>query len=249
MLVSGLRPVTLAIEAYPAGPAVAVAKIVPYRDGGWAISVPFHAATSALVIKQQIPDDRIGTFFIPKSAATTYAAHRPVKLSYHASGLFQVSGAGIQSGTPGRLLIPKAFGVVAAPLATPVATGPSLGIGVWGLDEFVSPTGRSHDPVLTLDHKDVFEGETWEDPPNGFKIALFALPRRYLEAIDPHDPEHLAPIFPYKTGPRPVRVRILAWEAPLAFLGLNYFPARMEFSPLTSGYVLTGRGTIAGSRG
>lgn len=101
-----------------------------------------------------------------------YSASDRVKLSYHVDGFVQFSGENPQTIISGRDPVtkePKGMGYESYPLATPITSGPSVGMTIWGLDEYLD-VGHSkknehvlvfrQDKMNCVDHPSVCTGYT-----------------------------------------------------------------------------------------
>ena len=245
MRIDRLAPVTIFIAHGRSRRVTKVALLIPFRDGGLALSVPFHPSPSTLITKNQWADDRIGDFVMHSGDDTArFTSSHRVKLSYHANGFVQISGAGLEpiiSGTYHGLAIPKAFGIYAHPLWAPVWTGPSFGLGVWGLDDYplFDPDDAALRPFLVLTPEDVFSPASAAEPTNGFQAEFWVFPRRdIVNVVSVRGRPMIFPIEPFMGQPMSVPLRVIDWGTPHAFLGVLHFPVRFDFGPLPSGYAL-----------
>ena len=236
-----LLPLTVCVADGPSRRLVPVALVVPFRGGGWALSVPFHPATTTLLTKEQLADDRIGEFSTPYEAASArYSATHRVKLSYHTDGFVQLSGAGVISGRYSSLAVPKAFGIFTRPLWDPVTTGPSFGVGVWGLQDYPTFNPDTRRQFLVLTPEDVFAPAAEPAPTNGYQVDFLVLPRHdIVNAGMSRGRPNIVQIKVFNGRPTPVPLRIIDWHTPHAFLGVYHFPMRYRFDPLSSGYVIS----------
>ena len=68
-----------------------------------------------------------------------FTTENRAKLSYHADGFAQFSSENpgtIISGRDPNTGEPKGLGIMARPFSNPGTSGPSVGISVWGLEDF-----------------------------------------------------------------------------------------------------------------
>ena len=132
-------PTTIAIIDKPRSALSKIIKIVPYKNGGFAVLAPYHTARKGYLAKIKI-DYRKKYIEIPRSEIIEYSARDCVKLSFHKNGFVQFSGE--QSGKIISGLDPltgnlKGLGILLENLLTnPIKSGPTFGVSVWGLSEF-----------------------------------------------------------------------------------------------------------------
>lgn len=132
------KPVKIAIED-DEGIYRTVSKIVPYRDGGFAVVAPYHAAKEGFLFKMANPEELGGRFSVPAPAEVyRYTAAHRIKLSFHPDGFIQFSGEnpGTMRSARGPLGEPKGLGILRPPLSKPIVSGPTFGILAWGLSDF-----------------------------------------------------------------------------------------------------------------
>jgi hypothetical protein len=169
--------------------AYRVAKFLPLKDGGFAITTPYHRARSGSLFKHPTTE-RTGSFETEVSQMTPFVASDRVKLSYHVDGFVQFSGedsSKIVSGRDehGR---PKGLGLMARPLAAPVETGPCAGCSVWGLAEFEAWKPRASEGAIVFHADEDFYTEPEDRDADqrrrqpGYTFSLFVLPPALLEA-------------------------------------------------------------------
>ena len=65
-----------------------------------------------------------------------FKSNAKIKLSIHQSGFTQFSGSGVISGINQKTGEIKGLGLQSKPLSTPINTGPTFGIVLWGLEHF-----------------------------------------------------------------------------------------------------------------
>jgi len=123
-----------------------VAKIIPYgkRDGGGFALVPAYMERKGYVCKIKVTDTFSHTFVPPQPAMFDGCTiSQRIKLSFHADGATQISGA--DSGnlvTSGRDFAGafKGMGILGRPFSNPVLTGGIFSITIWGLQHYPRST-------------------------------------------------------------------------------------------------------------
>lgn len=122
-------------------------KVLPYTtDDGFGIVLPkIHTAQyGKLELTERIYETN-GMISDIREVETTQFSHDDiVKFSYHADGFTQFSSAGNNKIISGRNEDGsiRGLGVMSWPLATPVTSGPSMAMGLWGLEHFEHFSGR-----------------------------------------------------------------------------------------------------------
>jgi hypothetical protein len=230
-------------------PARKITKIVTYADGGFGVLVPYHAARRGYMFKMPVDYQRDrGRFFKAwDTMAAEFTADDAVKLSIHADGFVQFSGvrsSAIRSGRLPETGKAKGLGYQGIPLSTPIVSGPTFGVAVWGLDQFEelrrpALATVSDEKTIVFDEHDI---EYRDDAPskcNAYLLEGCVFHRRSLRdiVIEPgrtkvaiwHD---YAP-----GGPRLINFVPVVWDNPLVFIGLLCTRVHMGF-PSPSGWQL-----------
>jgi len=163
-----------------------VAKVEPYRDGGWALIPAFRPMLHPGFLLVEIPTDysRAGVMHVPRaSLLREYRSAQGVKLSIHGAGFVQfsrVGSEGLLSGVDPGTHRARAFGLQSRPTTDPPRSGPMFGLTAWGLADY--PVLQTTRPVA------VVVGDDWqylEDPDldierNGVALEFWPLPRSAL---------------------------------------------------------------------
>jgi hypothetical protein len=182
---------TLVIKPSADGSPRKVTKIISYRDGGFGLLAPYHAAKQGFVTKTMVDYSKT-QHQVQLETTERFAASDRVKLSYHPDGFVQFSGENTGRIVSGRDAVtgePKGLGFMTNPLSSPVLTGPSFGISCWGLDDFQVQKGKPHGDLITFDEDDFVYEHCDESTWGSYGISFFVF----------------GPLFqPYvrKTGPR-----------------------------------------------
>ena len=133
---------TVAIQPGAGKPLYKITKIISLNGGGFSILAPYHKAHSGFLFKQPIYPrmfDKAGVHLMSWDDCIGFTAENRAKLSYHVDGFAQFSSENqgtIISGRDPKTGEPKGLGIMARPFSNPATTGPSVGISVWGLEDF-----------------------------------------------------------------------------------------------------------------
>ena len=133
---------TVAIRPAAGKPLYKITKIVSLNGGGFSVLTPYHKARSGFLFKQAINPrmfDKAGTHLMRWTDCAGFTAENRTKLSYHVDGFAQFSSENVGTIISGRdpnTGEPKGLGVMARPFSNPSTSGPSVGISVWGLEDF-----------------------------------------------------------------------------------------------------------------
>lgn len=96
-----------------------------------------------------------------------------MKLSYHTDGFAQFSGesAGrITSGIDPTTGEPKGLGLFTNPLTAPIRSGPSVGVTVWGMEEFEEAKERDHPLIFEAD--DFYHRRCTPEDANAWALSI-----------------------------------------------------------------------------
>lgn len=162
------------------GQARSVTKIVGLRDGGFAVTVPYHSARRGFLFKLPV-DYAAQQATVALSEVMPYTAEDRVKLSLHIDGFVQFSGEGTGRIVSGRGPdgSPKGLGLIANPLTTPLSTqGPTFALTAWGLEKFESP--RKGRPSVPFGPSDIYYRDCTASEWNGYIVEGFVYPRSFL---------------------------------------------------------------------
>lgn len=105
-------------------------------DGSFKLDVPYCDFSQATAFK--FPADYgIRTRMVPEDDfSQVFTTDRRPQLSIHTSGFVQISGPGINSGIDEKTKAARGLGLYTFPLHTPIMSGPTCGIQVWGLENY-----------------------------------------------------------------------------------------------------------------
>lgn len=229
----------LAIKDGPENPAVKVARILSYRDGGFAVLVPYHPVKSGVIskIKLRATTTHLGGV---ADVVESNRAEGLVKLSIHPSGFAQFSSAGprrIRSGM-GPFMIPKGVGLHCKNLLDPIDTGPTFLIETNDLSRFERLLPGEKTPVALFAEGDFFERDRHDlRSAHVYWIEGFVLPGDVLRRVVP-GPRGLVLRQQYGVS-RPewqVDFRVLASRSPLVTVGIVVSRIHRARASLVSGY-------------
>jgi hypothetical protein len=174
------RKWTIAIRTAPGQPPRKITKIIGLNGGGFSVLVPYHKAKSGFLYKLPVDpktDLGPGERSVPYSECVGFTARDRAKLSYHTDGFAQFS-----SETPGKIISgrdpatgePKGLGLFTRSLTSPIRTGPSVGVTIFGIDDFEAVTGR--DDPLIFEPSDFYYRGTTPEEANAWILSIYAFP-------------------------------------------------------------------------
>jgi hypothetical protein len=241
-------PATICVRDEPDAVARKITKIVPYRDGGFAILAPYHNARRGFLMKYAFDYRQTGRVQVSMKDIVEYSADDRVKLSYHADGFVQFSSEGtnrIVSGRDPKTGRPRGIGVLTNPLIKPILTGPNCGITAWGLVDFAAakPTELKRSILFSPDD---FHHHADEQPDecNGILIEFFSFTPHFLPHIRQLPNGTLTlPLWHngYEGHGAHFDFRVLLLPDQPVFLGVICHRIKTDF-PASSGFNLAGPG-------
>ena len=171
---------TIAIRPSPGQPPRKITKIIGLNGGGFSVLVPYHKAKSGFLYKMPVDpktDLGPGERWVPYAECVGFTARDRVKLSYHTDGFAQFSGE-----TPGKIISgrdpttgePKGLGLFTRPLTSPIRTGPSVGVTIFGIDDFEGVAGR--DDPLIFEPSDFYYRGIKPEEANAWLLNIYAFP-------------------------------------------------------------------------
>jgi hypothetical protein len=160
-----------------------VAKVQPYRDGGWALIPAFQPVPHPGFLLMEIPTDysRAGAFHVPRSSLLReYRSAHGVKLSVHGAGYVQfsrVGSEGVLSGVDPVSRQARAFGLQSRPTTDPPRSGPMFGISAWGLAGYPALATSRRDVVVVREDRQYLENPDLDLERSGVALEFWPLPR------------------------------------------------------------------------
>jgi hypothetical protein len=247
---------TIAIQPTSDAPPRKITKIIGLNGRGFSVLTPYHKAKSGFVWKMPVGADidNPGTHAISPKSGLAFTAEDRVKLSYHTDGFAQFSGESpgqITSGIDPDTNEPKGIGLFARPLSAPASSGPSVGITIWGIEDFEE--ARTEDDLIVFRAPDFYYRGCTPDEANGWILSIYAFPInvvppiRYIGreakfdiAIDPS----------YGHWLNVIQLKAMHLREEKVFLGAYVNAVRSSFKE-KSGWALAGPGTVRapGGRG
>jgi hypothetical protein len=171
---------TIAIRPSAGHPPRKITKIIGLNGGGFSVLVPYHKAKSGFLCKLPVDpktDLGPGERWVPYAECVGFTAGDRVKLSYHTDGFAQFSAE-----DPGKIISgrdpatgePKGLGLFTRPLTSPIRTGPSVGVTIFGIDDFEPVTGR--DDPLIFEPSDFYYRGTTSEEADARVLSIYAFP-------------------------------------------------------------------------
>lgn len=221
-----------------------VAKIIPYRHGGFAVSVPYHSAKVGFLGKMPVDYRKVGMLAVPRARMTRYSADDAVKLSYHPDGFVQFSSVHPGKIVSGRDPVtgePKGLGLLTSPLSQPIKTGPTFGVSVWGIEDF--ETLPPNKPAELFGVGDWYYRSCTDDTANAWMIEAFVLPNSFRGGVHNRSGKPtITLVFGNFEAPGVVfELRVVDLPGQSVFIGLLVSRARVSFAA-KSGFTLGGPG-------
>lgn len=228
-----------------------ITKVVPYRDGGFALMAPYHSEKRGVLIKMDV-DYSQHLQFVNRAEMVEYTADDRVRRSYHADGFAQFSGE-----REGRIVSgrdeqgqPKGIGVLTNAMDNPIRTGPNCGIQFWGLEDF-RPLGPGNRRTLVIGQGDFIYRLCDESSARAYNIEFFIFSFAHFGQHCRTDENGIfLPLWHagYEGGGRMFEYRVvpLSLGGPY-FLGALPFRVPSDFGS-ASGFVLGGPGEATASQ-
>jgi hypothetical protein len=249
MILDGERKLTIAVRPAIGQQPRKITKIVSLNGNGFAVLTPYHKARSGFLFKMPV-DPKIlrtpGKFTVSIDQAVGFTADDRVKLSYHTDGFAQFS-----SEAPGRIISgrdpvtgePKGLGLFARPLKTPVWSGPSVGVTVWGIDEFEEVEDGDR-PVIVFEPADFYYRGCTPSEANAWFLSMYAFPVNIIPPVRWHHEDAVVDVaLEGLSGPlvSVVQLKVVHLRREKVFLGL-FVNRLVTHFPSESGWNISGPG-------
>lgn len=250
---SGSRRWTIAIRPAEGQEPRKITKIISLNGAGFSVLAPYHKARSGYLYKAPVDRKKLlqGGYQVPWDEIVGFTAEDRVKLSYHTDGFAQFSSekpGRIRSGRDPATGEPKGLGLFTHPLKTPIWSGPSVGVTVWGIDEFEETKER--DKPLVFEPSEFYYRGCTPDEANGWFLSIYAFPMGVVPPVRFHQGYSLLDVAlgPLNVGlASVVQLKVLHLPEEKVFLGL--FVNRMVINyPPKSGWILNGPGDFTWDR-
>jgi hypothetical protein len=174
-----------------------ISKIVFYGDSGFALLSPYHVARKGYLGKFTIDQSKAykHKFFISVDEIVEFCADDRVKLSIHPDGFVQFSGENPQKIISGRNQEngePKGLGLFTNPLVRPITSGPTFGLLVWGINDYVEFTNPKKDEqVIEFNAEDIYNRNCTSTDFNAYLIEGFIFKEKERKNIQVKDGNHV----------------------------------------------------------
>ena len=216
--------ITICIREGPDVGLRKITKIVPYTDGGFAIMLPHHAAKQGCLIKHRVRYG-LGDHAISRDEMDTYTSEDRVKLSIHPDGFVQFSGENprkIISGRDPNTGQPKGLGLFSRPLDQPILSGPTFGVGVWGLADFDLLINLGQRGTMVFDESDLYYRNCTSSTWNAYLIEGFVLSTELLWTARVQNGKEVVKVFhPFYQGKGALfDLRVIVLPSQPVFLGM-----------------------------
>jgi hypothetical protein len=175
----GERKWTIAIRPSGGQPLRKITKVVDLNGDGFSVLAPYHKTKTGFLCKLPIDQSKFKQGPNPVAWANTVAftADDKVKLSYHTDGFAQFSGEStgrIISGIDPATGEPKGLGLFSNPLTSPITSGPSVGVTVWGMEEFEE--AKEQDRPLMFEADEFYYRRCTPENANAWALSIYAFP-------------------------------------------------------------------------
>jgi len=249
------RKWTIAIRPAAGEKLRKITKIIGLNGDGFSVLTPYHQARSGFLFKPRIDLRKLlasGLQWAPFEESVGFTADSRAKLTYHVDGFAQFSSEDpgkIISGRDPKTGEPKGLGLFTHPLSTPIVSGASVGVTVWGIEEFdVAGEGER---TITFEPNDVYyrnstpkDANTWHLSVHAFAIgAVPPLQFDGEQAVMQYQPHPIAGGVPGSV----LRLKVIRLQAERVYLGL-YVERFIGAWPVKSGWTLNGPGNYGKDR-
>lgn len=243
---------TIAIRSEASQVARKVTKIIGLQGNGSSVLAPYHKARSGYLFKMPVDPQAKGVWSIPWDETIGFTAESHVKLTYYTDGFVQFS-----SEKPGEIISgrdpmtgePKGLGLFTCPLESPIWSGSSVGVTLWGLDDF-EPLDASDNEALVFEPRHYHYRACTPTDANAWKLEFHTFPSEVIPPIRWEEGHFLLDVaIEPLNGPliSVKRLSILHLPKEKVFLGvaINRF---IHGFPSISGWVFSGPGDWTSER-
>lgn len=244
---------TIAIRPDHGEPLRKITKIIGLNGDGFSVLVPYHKARAGFLLKHLMDLQGPQMRKIRLAECVAFTAEDRVKLSYHIDGFAQLSGENpgkIVSGRDQKTGEPKGLGLLTHSLHTPITSGPSVGITVWGIDEFETTT--ESDKLIVFEPSDFYYRNSTPEDANSWQVCVYAFA---VGAVPPLRFEGKRPVMECAlntlSGGVPgaiVKMKSIHLESEKVYLGVYIDRFKVQFAA-KSGWILNGPGNYTTSQG
>ena len=222
-----------------------VTKIVALTDGGFSLVMPYHKERSGYLCKMPVDPSQPRRHEIPWDQTMGFTVESRAKFSYHSDGFAQFSSeqqGDLISGRDPDTGAPKGLGLMTHPLASPICSGPSVALQVWGINEF-APLDDPTDAMIFEPDEFYYRGCTPSDA-SGWVVSIYVFPAGVVPPCRRAGRDFVLDIaFEGINGPLTsvVRMKVARLPKNQVFLGVMANRAIVSV-PSVAGWILSGPG-------
>jgi hypothetical protein len=241
------RKWTIAIRPSTTGALHKITKIVGLNGDGFSVLAPYHQARSGFLYKHLMDLQSLGKRFLRWDECVGFTAEDRVKLSYHIDGFAQFSSENpgkIISGRDPKTGEPKGLGLLARSLSAPSFTGPSVGVTVFGIEEF--ETAGEDEELVIFEPNDWYYRNSTPQDANTWHLAVYAFP---VGGVPPLQFDGAQPVMQYQPHPLDggvqgavVRLKAIRLQEEQIYLGMYVERFIANWGEVKSGWRLHGPG-------
>jgi hypothetical protein len=154
-----------------------ITKIIGLNGKGFSVLTPYHKAKSGFLYKHRINLLPLGVSLFKWEECVGFTAEDRAKLTYHIDGFAQFSSEAqgkIISGRDPKTGEPKGLGIYARSLTSPSISGPSVGVQVWGIEEF--DKADDEQDLIVFEPEDVYYRNSNSQTANSWALCIYAFP-------------------------------------------------------------------------
>lgn len=244
---SSNRKWTVAIRPSAGEKPRKITKIVGLNGVGFSVLAPYHQARSGFLCKPLIDARTFERRMKGWDECVGFTAEDRVKLSYHIDGFAQFSSENpgkIISGRDPKTGEPKGLGLLARSLLTPSVSGPSVGLVVWGIQDFEA--AREEEKLLLFEPCDFYYRNSTPKDANTWHVAIYAFAVGQAPPVQfEGDQAVMLYQLPAPTAGVPgsiVRLKTIQLKEERLYLGLRIERLVGDWKDVKSGWHLSGPG-------
>jgi hypothetical protein len=224
-----------------------ITKIIGLNGGGFSVLAPYHNERSGFLFKLPVGRknlETVGIYKVAREECVNFTADDRAKLSYHVDGFAQFSSEKKGTLISGRDANgrPKGLGLMARPFSNPIWSGASVGVTVWGLEEFEQD--KQGESELIFEPEDFYYRDLEFSHLNAFHLQIYVFPARVIPPIHVSNGRALLDVALEPLNGALVsvaRFRVIQLTKEEVFLGLIVNRTEAAF-PSKSGWTLNGPG-------
>ncbi|HXY13351.1 MAG TPA: hypothetical protein VEI26_02505 [Terriglobales bacterium] len=223
-----------------------ITKIIGLNGDGFSVVTPYHKARSGFLFKHLMDLQTLGVRRIPWEECVGFTADDRAKLSYHVDGFTQFSSENpgkIISGRDEKTGEPKGLGILVRSLKTPSVSGPSVGITVWGIEEF-ELLGTDENAII-FQPSDCYYRKSSPENANCWHLAIYAFAAGCVPPVRFRGKDAVMEFTPHPISGgiagSVVELKTIYLEKEEVYLGLHIERTVGHF-PVSSGWSMNGPG-------